>query len=96
MQVIDPTGVLPVPVEAGAQWHQDVRGKTVGVLWNGKPNADNLFRVIERRLKESFGIAGTIWVDKLTDAHGPALPATEAMFDKLSSGAVAVLTGSGD
>lgn len=96
MQVIDPTGVLPVAQASGEGWQLDVRGKTIGVLWNGKPNADNLFRVIERRLQESFGIAGTIWVDKLTDAHGPALPATEAMFEKLTSGAVAVLAGSGD
>ena len=96
MQVIDPTGILPVAGTAGAAWQLDVRGKTIGFLWNGKPNADNLFRVIERRLTESFGIGGSIWVDKLSDANGPAMPATEAMFDKLSSGAVAVITGSGD
>jgi hypothetical protein len=96
MQVIDPTGIVPAPQTAGSAWQLDVRGKTIGFLWNGKPNADNLFRVIERRLTESFGIAGTIWVDKLTEAHGPAMPATESMFDKLSSGAVAVITGSGD
>ena len=96
MQVIDPTGILPAPLPPGAAWQLDVRGKTIGFLWNGKPNADNLFRVIERRLTDSFGIRGTIWVDKLTDANGPAMPATEAMFGKLSSGAVAVIAGSGD
>jgi hypothetical protein len=96
MQVIDPRGVMPMPTPSGDRWQLDVRGKTIGILWNGKPNADNLLRVIERRLRSSFGIADTIWVDKLADGHGPALPATEAMFDKLSAGAVAVLAASGD
>lgn len=96
MQVISPTGVLPVPKAAPESWQLDVRGKTVGILWNGKPNADNLFRIIERRLIDDYGIAGTVWVDKHSEAQGPALPATEAIFEKLSSGAVAVLVGSGD
>jgi hypothetical protein len=96
MKVVDPTGVVPVLAEAEGSWSLDMRGKTLGVLWNGKPNADNLFRVMERRLTEQFGVADTIWVDKLAMARGPALPASEEMFDKLSSGAIAVLSGSGD
>ena len=96
MEVLDPTGVLPTATAAEGAWHLDIRGKTVGFLWNGKPNADNLFRVIERRLRERYGVADTIWVDKLEMANGPALPASEEMFGKLTSGAIAVLTGSGD
>jgi hypothetical protein len=96
MEVISPTGVVPAPETSDEGWQLDVRGQTIGILWNGKPNADNLFRVIERRLTDEYGIAGTFWVDKYSEAQGPALPATEAMFEKLSSGAVAVLVGSGD
>jgi hypothetical protein len=96
MQVISPTGVVPVHEASDEGWQLDVRGKTVGILWNGKPNADNLFRIIERRLIDDYGIAGTVWVDKHAEAQGPALPATEAIFKKLTSGAIAVLVGSGD
>lgn len=96
MKVVDPTGVVPVLAESTGSWTLDMHGKTLGVLWNGKPNADNLFRVIERRMRENFGVAETIWVDKLQMARGPALPASEEMFEKLTSGAIAVLSGSGD
>ncbi len=96
MQVISPTGVVPAPEASDESWQLDVRGQTVGILWNGKPNADNLFRIIERRLMNDYGIAGTVWGDKHSEAGGPALPATDAIFEKLSSGAVAVLVGSGD
>ena len=96
MKVVDPTGVVPALKQMEASWSLDMRGQTLGFLWNGKPNADNLFRVIERRMREHFGVEDTIWVDKLEMANGPALPASEEMFDKLSSGAIAVLSGSGD
>ena len=96
MEIVSPTGVLPAAVISDGAWKLDLRGKTIGVLWNGKPNADNLFRVIERRLRESYGVADSIWVDKLAMAHGPGMPATEEMFGRLTSGAIAVLTGSGD
>ena len=96
MQVISPTGLEPVPEGSDESWQLDVRGQIIGILWNGKPNADNLFRVIERRLMADYGIAGTVWADKQSEARGPALPATEDIFHRLSSGAVAVLVGSGD
>jgi hypothetical protein len=96
VQIVDPTGVLPAVVSSEGAWKLDLRGQTLGVLWNGKPNADNLFREIERRLKASYGVADSIWVDKLAMGQGPGMPATEEMFGRLTSGAIAVLTGSGD
>lgn len=96
MQVLDPIGKSPVTTGGTGGWQVDLRGQTVGVLWNGKPNADNLFRAVTRRLGESYDVAGVLWEDKVAGARGPAFPAGEDMLDRLSSGAIAVLTGSGD
>lgn len=96
MQVVDPTGFVPEDQGSSDSWQLDVRGQTIGILWNGKPNADNMFRIIEQRLMADYGIAGTLWQDKQAEASGPAMPGTEEQFDKLSSGAIAVLVGSGD
>ena len=97
MQVVDPTGVASAPGNVSVRdWQLDLQGQTVGVLWNGKPNADNLFREVERRLRREFGVKEVIWANKAVEAAGPSLPATEAIYNRLSSGAVAVLAGSGD
>lgn len=96
MQVLDPVGSSPVTSTGDGAWRVDLRGQTLGVLWNGKPNADNLFRILARRLTETYGVAEVKWADKGSEARGPAFPADEDMLDRLSSGAIAVLTGSGD
>ena len=96
MLVLDPTGIAHDDVDADAPWSVDLRGKTLGVLWNGKPNADNMFRILSKRLQDTYGVADIMWINKSEVAEGPGRPATDEILDQLAAGTVAVLTGSGD
>lgn len=96
MHVLDPIGQGPEIADGESNRPMDVRGKKLGVLWNGKPNADNLLRLLSQKLSDRWSMAAVLWEDKVASAGGPAYPATEEIYTRLSSGAVAVLTGSGD
>ena len=39
----------------------DLNGKTVGFLWDEKPNGDFLLNRIREKLSERFKLAGTVW-----------------------------------
>ncbi len=39
----------------------DLNGKVVGLLWNGKPNGDILLLGIKELLAQKFHLAGTDW-----------------------------------
>jgi hypothetical protein len=72
-------------------------GSRIGLLANGKPNADVLLDVINARVAAAYPELGPpIVLNKGTGAKGPGDAATEAQYDELSSGAVAVLAASGD
>lgn len=96
MQVVNPLGT---PQAAGAELAaspQSLRGARLGVLWNGKPNADELLRAVAARLIEGQGMAGMLWLKKGDLASGPGFPSPQPLIDRLSSGTVAVLAASGD
>ena len=94
--VVDPRGVVAGSNAVASTWHVDIAGATVGFLVNGKPNAENLLRAVERRLQHELGLESSVWANKMTEAEGPSQPATEAIYTRLSSGAIAVLAASGD
>jgi hypothetical protein len=74
-----------------------VPGARIGLLANGKPNADVLLDVVHARIAEAFPDLGKpILINKGTEARGAGDPATEGQYEMLSSGAVAVLAASGD
>ena len=73
-----------------------LEGGVLGLLSNGKPNANRLLRGLGEEFATHHGIKDILWLDKTQQAQGPGYPSPSWMFDVLSSGTVAVLTASGD
>ena len=74
-----------------------VPGARIGLLANGKPNADVLLEAVHARVKAEFPELGPpIAINKGTEGLGPSNSASEAHFEVLTSGAIAMLAASGD
>ncbi len=71
---------------------EDIRGKTVGFLWNNKPNGDLLFQRLEELLRDKYEISGTEYGLKPT----ASIPATEEVLEKLAATVDAAVVGLGD
>jgi hypothetical protein len=69
-----------------------LRGKTIGILDNSKPNADRLAERLAELLKERYGVANVITRRKLTAQQG----APKKYIDELAAQADFVLAGLGD
>ena len=70
----------------------DIRGKSVGFLWNNKPNGDVLFGRLEELLRRKYEIRGASYGQKPT----ASIPASEEVLDQLVASADAVVVGLGD
>jgi hypothetical protein len=70
----------------------DLRGKTIGLLDNSKPNADKLEERFAELLKERLGVAKVITRRKITAQAG----APKEFLDELAAQADFVLSGLGD
>jgi hypothetical protein len=70
----------------------DLRGKTIGLLDNSKPNADQLGERLAELLKERFGVGKVIARRKITAQAG----APKEYLDELAAQADFVLSGLGD
>src|SRR5439155_4726033 len=91
INVYDPTAE---PKTSGARLAprvEDLRGKTIGVLDNGKANAGLLMTQVAELLKQQYGAANVIVRKK--PVAGPASPQVIADF---TAQAAAVLAGSAD
>ena len=69
-----------------------LRGKTIGVLDNSKPNADKLAERLAELLMERYGVAKVITRRKLTAQQG----APKQYIEELAGQADFVLAGLGD
>lgn len=96
MKVLSPIGQIGSGRFPAAQRPASLDGAVLGLLSNGKPNADNLLDEIVAQLSERYRLAEPMRLDKTDGAAGPAYGATDWMLERLSSGTVAVLTASGD
>ncbi len=83
------------PAPAPAPARLDLRGATIGLLWNGKSNGDNLLRELDARLRTAFGVARIVWGDKASEASGAMWPAPEDLLARFTQ-VPAVITGPGD
>ncbi len=54
--VLDPTAPPREMSLSMALRPEDLRGRTVGFLWNSKPNGDALFSRLEQLLREKYEI----------------------------------------
>lgn len=91
IKVYDPTAVSSVRGGHLAQRLPSLRGRTVGVLDNGKANAGVLMSAIAAELKTQYGVRDVIVQTK--PVAGPASPQTVQI---LKEQADLVLVGSAD
>jgi hypothetical protein len=96
MKVVSPVGEIGNGRFPAATRPGSLDGAVIGVLSNGKPNADLLLDEVIAQLSERFRLAEPMRLNKTDGAFGPAHGAADWMIDRLSSGTVAVLTASGD
>lgn len=91
ISVYDPTAQPRTGGAALAARPDDLRGKTIGILDNGKANAGLLMGTVAELLKQRLGVAEVIVRHK--PVAGPASPQVIADFKQQ---AAAVLVGSAD
>jgi hypothetical protein len=92
IRVLDPTSeslatgtsLTPRPV--------DLNGLTVGLLANGKRNADQLLANISDLLLAQYQIKGVVARNK----NGPSVPASPQLLDELVQQCDVVITATGD
>ena len=71
---------------------QDLRGKSVGFLWNSKPNGDILFDRLEALLREKYEISNVVHQRK----PSASIAAEPEVMDALTTPAHIALVGLGD
>ncbi|MBN1848844.1 MAG: hypothetical protein JW932_09690 [Deltaproteobacteria bacterium] len=55
LTVMNPQGEIDTSLVSGVSPRvEDLEGKTIGLYWNGKPDGDLFWDIIEGRLKEKF------------------------------------------
>jgi hypothetical protein len=94
MIVLSPEGKAPTAAAkvAPVPRFTSLKGKTIGVLDNSKPNADKLAERLAELLKERYGVANVITRRKLTAQQG----APKKYLDELAAESDFVLAGLGD
>ena len=90
--VLDPTAPPRELSHSMAMRPEDLRGRTVGFLWNSKPNGDALFSRLEELLRQKYEIADVSYGRKPT----ASIPASAEVLDQLVASADAVVVGLGD
>lgn len=75
-----------------ADRRRDLRGKTVGFLWNSKPNGDVLFQRLEQLLREKYEIPAALYRRKPT----ASIPAEPRIIEELASTVAVAVVGLGD
>ena len=90
--VLDPTAPPRELRHSMAPRPPDLRGKSVGFLWNSKPNGDLLFERLEKLLREKYEIANVVYKRKPT----ASLPAKEEVIDELVGSVQAAIVGLAD
>jgi hypothetical protein len=91
LQVLDPTNEVVPPVGQPAQRLDTLRGKTVGMISNGKEGTKTFFAHLDELLRTEFGVANVVTRVK-SNYSAPADPHIAAEI----AGWDAVVTGIGD
>ena len=89
--VLDPTGRASSKEFATASRLNDLSGRVLGILWNGKPNGDILLGRIQETLARRLGLSATrLWKKSAVDISAGALLA------EMATGADFIINGIGD
>ena len=89
--VLDPVAKSASKEIPAAKRLAELKGKTIGILWNSKPNGDILFESIGELMTQRYHISNIIWRRK----SGADIPGTE-FINELAEEADAVICGQGD
>ena len=90
--VLDPTASPRELRHDMASRLPDLRGRSLGFLWNSKPNGDILFARLEELLREKYEITSAMYRRKPT----ASIPAETQAVEELAAGADAVVIGLAD
>ena len=90
--VLDPTAAPREMVQAMAPVLGGLGGRSVGFLWNSKPNGDLLFERLEKLLREKYEISDVVYKRKPT----ASIPAKDEVSDELAGSGQAVIVGLAD
>jgi len=90
--VLDPTAPPRELRHTMAPRPQDLRGKSVGFLWNSKPNGDILFDRLEALLREKYEISNVVHQRK----PSASIAAKQEVMDTLTTSAHVAIVGLGD
>ena len=91
LQVLDPTNETAAPAGELAKKPGTLRGKTVGLISNGKEGTKTFFTSLDQMLRSEFGVAHVVTLVK-SNYSAPADPHIAAEI----AGWDAVITGIGD
>jgi len=94
--VLDPMGERSAGQITPAKRFPLKRGDSVGILCNGKPNSAPLLNRVATLLRERYGLAIDIFMDKQLDADGAGRPCPTGWITELAANTKAVLVASGD
>ena len=89
--IIEPTGRV-MEVVGAAPRLDTLKGKTVGVLWNGRAFGDESLRMMLALLAERYGVKETKFFEK----YDCLLPAALSQLDDIAKQVDAMVTGIGD
>ena len=91
IRVLDPTNEMKTAGAQQAPRLTSLKGKTVGIISNGKEGTKGYFAHVDRMLREEFGVADVVWRTK----SNFSAPADKHIVDEISRWH-AVVTGVGD
>jgi hypothetical protein len=92
IEIFSPLGRAAARPQTALKPIPELRGATIGVLDNTKPNARAVLEGVARRIVEDHGAAGVVIERKRSAAEG----APPDLIRKLSGAAHLVFAGSGD
>lgn len=90
-EILDPTGV-DEPLETRLAPRGGLQGKRLGLLANGKTNANRLLQLVAELLKERYELGEVVLVDK----RNATAPASDEVLARLLPQCDAVVTAIGD
>ena len=97
MKILSPVGEVDTRSSIGlAPRRKSLTGGVIGLLSNGKPNAYTLLETAFRQLQGRLGPFEAVRYEKHVIAAGSGSASPPWLLDKLASGMVAVIAGSGD
>jgi hypothetical protein len=96
MRVLSPLATHSITSDRVARRPPTLDDQVIGLMTNGKQNADVLLEAVAEELRTRFALKELRRENKAAGGSGPSQGAPVSMLDRLASGTVAVLVASGD